>query len=875
MRQGKAVRAAISRPPGSIPLKPARPVGRLTGGLLTGGLLAAGLIGAAVTVAALTTGSGPVLSMAARAPMPVLFVCFVLAFAYAEVAVPQVPLRREVYSFSLSGTAMLAGLLFCDLRLIVLARVAGALLIFGYRRLPVLKVAFHLTAYVLKAVLAGSALHLLLGSSAHLNLTSAAICALVMVPVDLLVSALVLGVIAWQQDGVSRNQAVEVLILTLALSVLGTLAALTAVSLVNQGALGVCLIIGLTIVVSGLYHVDLVLRRRHRLLVLLQDFAGPEPTTGTVAELAQTLLYRARRVLQAGEIELTIRRPEFELRMRIAANGTFSSSSVPRTERWDRALTQAVENGRPILAARNPRDPALRQWLRARGAREAMIVPLQSATATGELIVIDRLGRAATFTTTDLTLMQGLAGHIVVALHGTELVQQLRHDARHDPLTGLANGVLLAERIDGELDAAGTGPIRAWTNGPAVLKINLNRFKEVNDVLGQQVGDAMLRIVASRIGNATPAEATVARLGADEFAVLLPVPSDPMVYAEERARKVADDVLNALGAPVALAEAVLTIRAGIGIAIGSPGLSGAELLRQADTAMSIAKLAGERSVAVYAEELDRGRPAQLTLLADLHFALRNDQLVMRYQPQLDLRTNRVVSVEALVRWRHPVRGLLAPDEFIPLAESSGLIEELTYQVLNKALRQCREWRDAGIDLVMAVNLSAYSVDNLNLAEDVAAALARAGLPADRLVLEITESSVMGDPLRTVPILRRLAGIGVTLSLDDFGTGYSSLAYLQRLPVSEVKIDKSFVMGMTIGGEAHASAVLVRSILNLGVNLGLRVVAEGVEDAAVLEDLRGLGCDLAQGYHIARPLPAAEIVTLMSGVLGSGVSSPLK
>jgi EAL domain-containing protein (putative c-di-GMP-specific phosphodiesterase class I) len=247
---------------------------------------------------------------------------------------------------------------------------------------------------------------------------------------------------------------------------------------------------------------------------------------------------------------------------------------------------------------------------------------------------------------------------------------------------------------------------------------------------------------------------------------------------------------------------------------------------------------------------------------------------LRYQPQLDLRTDRIVSVEALVRWRHPRRGLLAPDLFIALAESSGLIDELTRQVLGKALRQARLWRDGGLDLAVAVNLSPHNVNNAGLADDVKRALIESGVPAHRLVLEITETSVMGDPGRTVPILQRLADLGVTLSLDDFGTGYSSLAYLQKLPVREVKIDRSFVAGLTGGSEAHASAVLVRSILTLGGNLGLRVIAEGVEDADALELLRPLGCDLAQGYHIARPLPAAELGRLIATLVPLQAPEPM-
>ena len=402
-------------------------------------------------------------------------------------------------------------------------------------------------------------------------------------------------------------------------------------------------------------------------------------------------------------------------------------------------------------------------------------------------------------------------------------MQQLRHDATHDALTGLANRILLTEQIDASL-AAGEQP---GTDSPSsVLLLDLDKFKEVNDALGHHVGDALLQVVGARIRSCAPDGATVARLGGDEFAVLIP-------RAEQgQALGVAQAVRAALAPPISLPEAVVSTRASIGVAMSAPGLTGPDLLRHADTAMYAAK-SGAESIVVYSEDLDRGRAERLTLLADLHLALERDELELSYQPQLDLHLNQIMSVEALVRWRHPTDGLLSPDHFIPLAESSGLVEELTRQVLRKALHQCRQWRDEGLDLVVAVNMSAHTLNNANLAEDVAAALAEAGLPADRLVLEITESILMGDPARTVPILQRLADIGVTLSLDDFGTGYSSLAYLQKLPVSEVKIDKSFVVGLlqedTDDQEAAASSVLIRSILSLGDSLGLRVVAEGVED----------------------------------------------
>jgi diguanylate cyclase (GGDEF)-like protein len=385
--------------------------------------------------------------------------------------------------------------------------------------------------------------------------------------------------------------------------------------------------------------------------------------------------------------------------------------------------------------------------------------------------------------------------------------------------------------------------------------LDLDRFKEVNDTLGHHVGDDLLKIVAARILGICPQDATVARLGGDEFAILLP----PHLVHSVTPLEVAQRVAAALERPVELPDAVLSTQASIGIALGSPGLAASDLLRHADTAMYAAKDA-DTSIALYTAELDHGRAERLALLADLRAAVATHQLELLYQPQLDLATNQVTGMEALVRWRHPRLGLLAPDTFIPLAESTGLITALTRVVLDQALSQCRLWRTADPELTVAVNLSARSLTNTELPDEIGAALARAGVPAHNLVLEITESAVMTDPDHSVPILMRLADMGVRLSLDDFGTGYSSLAYLQRLPVQEIKIDRSFIAGLTNHDHQDASEALVRTIILLGNSLGLRVLAEGVENALVLQQLRQLGCDAAQGYHIGRPSPAPNLNT---------------
>ncbi len=589
---------------------------------------------------------------------------------------------------------------------------------------------------------------------------------------------------------------------------------------------------------------------------------------GTVEELAGVLLARTRRLLNAGEVQLVLFSEQGDPRLHVMEDDSLlvqdvtGSGDLTGDLAGDWLIARVRQNAESIVIARTTRERGMRQWLLDHQARDAMILALPSTSVAGVLIVKDRLGETSTFTPEDLRLLETLAGHLAVALRGIQLVEQLRHDATHDALTGLANRMLLMEGIEHCLEQFGHSGVEL---APAVLLLDLDKFNEVNDALGHHMGDALLQVVAQRIGASVPFGSIVARLGGDEFAVLVPQ------AGRTGATRAAEAIEDALRDPVVLPDAVLNARASIGVTVAAVGLLGADLLRHADTAMYAAKGSGAGSIMLYSEALDEGRTARLSLLSDLHLALERDELQLHYQPQVDLQTDEVVSVEALVRRKHRRQGLLYPDVFIPLAEQSGLIEQLTDQVLRKALMQCRTWRDCGLDLVVAVNMSAYSTNNESLAEDVAVALAAAGLAPDRLVLEITESIVMDDPARTVPILQRLADLGVTLSLDDFGTGYSSLAYLQRLPVSEVKIDKSFVMGMNSGVDWQASSVLVRTILTLATALGLRVVAEGVEDAGALEMLRDLGCDLVQGYHISRPLPADGIKALLRS--RAGVPSP--
>jgi diguanylate cyclase (GGDEF)-like protein len=424
--------------------------------------------------------------------------------------------------------------------------------------------------------------------------------------------------------------------------------------------------------------------------------------------------------------------------------------------------------------------------------------------------------------------------------------RRLRHQALHDGLTGLPNRSLLYSRLRRAIASAGRG-----ANGLAALMlIDLDRFKEVNDTLGHDHGDELLVEVAARLRGALRRGDTLARLGGDEFAVLLPDLPERAAVAELAGR-----LQDALGRPFALRGVAVELEASIGVALcPDHGDDEHTLVQRADVAMYDAKRA-QAGIATYSAERDPYSADRLGLLAELRRAIERDELVLHYQPKVSVGGGEVIGVEALVRWEHPVRGLLGPGEFVPLAERTGTVAELTRWVVAAALRQARAWIDAGRPMPVAVNLAAANIVDVTLPDAIAALLVEHGVPGTLLQCEISEHTVMADPLRAMEVLGRLRAMGLRLSLDDFGTGHSSLAYLKRLPLDEVKIDRSFVAGMI---EDENDAVIVRSTIDLARNLGLDVVAEGVEDAATLHGLHALHCDVAQGFHLSRPLPADEL-----------------
>ena len=428
-----------------------------------------------------------------------------------------------------------------------------------------------------------------------------------------------------------------------------------------------------------------------------------------------------------------------------------------------------------------------------------------------------------------------------------------RHQATHDALTGLPNWELLRDRLEQGLAAASRS-----AGEVAMLLIDLDRFKEINDSLGHSYGDKLLCQVGPRLQSVLREGDTVARLGGDEFAVLL-----PLVDGVGEAESVAARLREALHRPFDVEGVSLDVEASIGIVL-SPwhGTDTEALLRNADIAMYVAKEVKAGAV-VFQPEEHATAPSRLSVLGDLRRALEGTgELFLHYQPKYTLDGDRIEGLEALLRWQHPTQGLIPPDEFIPAAEGTGIILRLTERVLDMALAQMRMWADNGHAVPVAVNLSTRCLLDAGLPDLVQRLLTQHGVPAELLRLEVTESAVMGDAARCMEVLQRLHDLGARLSIDDFGTGYSSMAYLRRLPVDELKIDRSFVLGMTT---TQHDAVLVRTAIDLGHNLGLTVVAEGVEGAEHVTALRALGCDIAQGYHYARPMGAPQMSELLDRV----------
>jgi diguanylate cyclase (GGDEF)-like protein len=426
---------------------------------------------------------------------------------------------------------------------------------------------------------------------------------------------------------------------------------------------------------------------------------------------------------------------------------------------------------------------------------------------------------------------------------------ELQHLAVHDPLTGLPNRTLILDRLQQAMREA-----RRHGQKMALIMIDLDHFKEVNDTLGHGVGDSLLIGVGQQLALALREPDTLGRLGGDEFAVVLPETD------REAATTVIEKLQSILREPVRLDHNSFSVSASMGVALyPDNGEDPSSLLKCADIAMYVAKRSRD-DFAFYDPSDDQNKPDRLDLLQDLRVAIQQQDMLLAFQPKLDLRRNRVTGVEVLARWIRPQRGLISPFEFIPVLEHTGLIKPFTLQILDKAAAFCKACQEKGFLLTIAVNLSALNLRDAALPQQIGEILERHRVDKHLVTLEITESAIMHEPERSLGILNALNSMGMYLSVDDFGTGYSSLSYLKRLPVKELKIDRSFVSEMI---DDKDDAMIVRSTIDLAHNLGLATVAEGVESEQVLQKLREMGCDHAQGYLISRPLSADDLLSYLA------------
>ncbi|MEU8299543.1 bifunctional diguanylate cyclase/phosphodiesterase [Micromonospora sp. NPDC048909] len=580
--------------------------------------------------------------------------------------------------------------------------------------------------------------------------------------------------------------------------------------------------------------------RQHRTLTGMYELSRVITTSGAEGSLADVLLDRVRALMQAESATLWLpaqgRHPEVLLTARVDAPGLLDVAPTPAIVRQQaRDLAKTVSMGR-LLGD----ETALRGEISARQIKDAIVVPLRSGQAViGTLEVANRLSDIGHFAPGDIPIFETVAAHAAVALENSRLVDRLRHDAYHDGLTKLPN----RRRITGALDES--VKIRAPGEVVALLLFDVDGLRQVNESLGHAAGDKVLAEVANRLRASAPSSALVGRAGGDEFLVTMRLES------AEAALELAAQLREQIRDEMVFDALTLDVDTAVGVAVHPDhGSDAATLLQRVDLAATAAKSV-PGSVQLFNPALESRSLRRLGLAGDLRRALDDGELEVYFQPKVTLRDRRLVGVECLARWEHPTHGTVAPEDFVAVAEHTGQLDRLTEVVLREGLRRSRDWAQADQPLSVAVNLSPRTLTDQHFPDRVQELLTEYGVPPQRLTLEITEAGVLDGTDRPIPTLRRLRDLGVRLSVDDFGTGDSSLAHLRRLPVHEVKVDRSFVEGMATD---PGDLAIVNAVVTLSQQFGLAVVAEGVESELTLELLQDIGCEIGQGFLFSRPLP---------------------
>jgi diguanylate cyclase (GGDEF)-like protein len=756
-------------------------------------------------------------------------------------------LRGDTVTLGLSEIPLVVGVVFLSPAGLLLSTVVAQFVVSVIKRRPPFKTVFNVLSLSLSAVAALACYHWVLGSSSPVSLRGWIACAAAVLATELVTNVSVTTVVAVSARRWAQSEWLTTLRASAASMPISVVLALTAINAIWANPVAALLFVGLGVLALLGQRASTEWRRRYSNLERLYRFAQRTSGVSEVDDVVRSVLSEARQVMGSGVAELVLPDTDGCLCYHLDASDRLVCSVRPEPGRLEQ---MAQANGAGLVASHDDPRTEVLAALAERSLHTALVAPINFGDDLRGVIIVGNSQGPVTFDGEDLRLFEVLASHGGVAIRGGRLLDRLRrevtareHEALHDSLTGLPNRNLFDRYLEDALAERSVGRL------VAVMLMDLDGFKEINDTMGHHVGDCVLRELATRLMESVSEHGIVARLGGDEFGFVL-----PHVANVEQVGDIGRTVLAQLD-PVMADGMALELGASLGVSIAPEhGEDRSLLLRRADVAMYTAKTAGG-GIEVYDPSDDRHSTRRLILANELRAAPRTDAIEVWYQPVADLSRDTVIGCEALLRWNHSLHGAIPPEEFIPLAEQSGTISELTWWVLDSALRQARAWHDAGWSLGVSVNIAARTLLEVDLLDRLTQMAAAAGVQLKWLTLELTESSIMADPARSGKVLAALGDLGVRLAIDDFGTGYSSLTRLKQLPIHVVKIDKSFVMSMS---EDEGDRAIVRSTIELARNLGHTVVAEGVEDRATWEQLAALGCDWAQGFYLARPMTAAAL-----------------
>ncbi|HEY6888897.1 MAG TPA: EAL domain-containing protein [Solirubrobacter sp.] len=779
-----------------------------------------------------------------------------LGFAFAEVCVVHVRFRRSAHSFSLADLPFVFGLVFASGDAFVLGALVGTGIVWGLiRRLEVVKLCFNLAQLALAAGLAAGMLRLVAGDADALQPATWVGLYAATLSSGALTILLLGGAIAIAEGDVRPPMLVQMFATDALVTLINASIAIAAALVVATDPRAVPVLLVPALTVFAVYRAYIGERQRHERLEFLYDANRTLSRSPEVAEALEALLARSLEAFNADVAEVLLYTGEGEPLRTTHGPGDHRVTMEPTDRAIAEELAGLVDAENPVVSLTPPfGSPHLRAHMQSRGIRHAMIAMLPGEERTiGTIMLANRVGLERSFGADDLRLLEALANNAAVALQYDRLEQavnklqslqdQLHHQAYHDPLTDLPNRTLFMERVKLELAAERL---------IAVLFIDVDDFKTVNDSLGHHVGDGLLVSVAERLQACVRPEDTVARLGGDEFAVMIPGVDDPLADGRSVARR----ILKAFELPVEAGTELVSVKLSVGLASSEQSSGDSdELIRNADVAMYQAKSKGKARFELFEPQMASAVLRRHDFKEELAKAIEREQMIVQYQPIVALDSGRIVAAEALVRWEHPVRGLVPPAEFVPLAEETGLIVPLGRHVLREACRQARRWQDAETDpavepIRMHVNLSVAELRDPGLVDNVLASIQESGIEPGQLVIEITESQLVAAA--GVERFHELRELGVKIALDDFGTGYSSLSYLHSLPLDTLKIAKPFIDGLTSG---RRESSFVGMIIDLARTLDLEVIAEGIETADQLAALRELKAGLGQGYFLGRPSAA--------------------